>query len=51
MDVLINILALANILMAITLFVVNMAQMDHRYSQKVRAEYKRKSLLRGERDD
>ncbi|MEM8537840.1 MAG: hypothetical protein AAGF56_08250 [Pseudomonadota bacterium] len=51
METLINIMLLVNLILSILLVVALMAHMDRRYAAKVRAEYKRKSILRGNSDD
>ncbi len=51
MDLVINVLVASDILLAILLVVVGMAQMDSRYARRVRAENTRKAILRGEQRD
>lgn len=51
MEFLINGFILLDIMLAILLLVVSMAQLDRRYASRVRAEYDRKSVLRGGQRD
>lgn len=47
MSALIALFTIVDIMLAVLLVVVSMARMDRRYAAKVRAEYDRKSMLRG----
>lgn len=49
MELLINLLIAAIVVLAIANFVVRMALMDRAYAARVRSEYETKSYLRGER--
>ena len=51
MDTAINLLTLVNIGLAVLLVVAGMARIDQRYAAQVRAEQKKKAILRGERRD
>lgn len=47
MSTLIVVLGIVDVMLAILLVVAGMARMDRRYAARVRAEYDRKSILRG----
>ncbi|MEO1797571.1 MAG: hypothetical protein AAFR53_11230 [Pseudomonadota bacterium] len=51
MDTLINLLIVANFIMFVGWIVAAQAKRDREYTAAVRAEQKRKDILRGRRDD